>query len=236
MSQSVDKKSAGSSRQVHSKQDLLLITLRDFFHDKKRLNKMLKILKGESDISLRILDWFTTNYSKKYNISYDKTNNHGHTQKFIVYLDYKSQLKAYSKKEFDPFCRRERILFEEKDGTEFPTTVGQLNFFRWAIENQILEYVEDHFQDISKDMNQSMHHLYKKNKKKDSSKEKESITTNSSSGGASSSTPTDVLSIEETKEIKKKEKEAKRNKRKELSISATKTINKHNVKITIQFE
>jgi len=152
---------------VISKQDLLLLTLREFFNDKKNIQKMLKILHGESEISLRILDWFTTNYSKKYNISYDFKYN-SNLQKFIVYLEYKSQLKAYSKKEFDPFCRRERIMFQEKEGNEFTTTVGQLNFFRWAIENKILDYVEENFDKISKDMNQSIHHLYRKNKKKES--------------------------------------------------------------------
>ena len=30
-------------------------------------------------------------------------------KEFVVYIDYKLQLKGYSKKQFDPFCRRERI-------------------------------------------------------------------------------------------------------------------------------
>jgi hypothetical protein len=231
-----------ASRQVYSKQDLLLLTLREFFNDKKNLQKMLKILRGESDISLRILDWFTTNYSKKYNISYDRKNS-----KFIVYLDYKSQLKAYSKKEFDPFCRRERIMFKDKDNNEFATTVGQLNFFRWAIENKVLEYVEENFPQISKDMNQSIHHLYRKGKKK-GGKEKETASSEDEHTSADEKGKgKEIVAVKKKKvvslpgastsnEEKEKEKEAKRNKRKELSISATKTVNKHNVKIMIQFE
>lgn len=257
----VVKKEVRSHPQVFSKQDLLLITLREFFNDKKHLQKMLKILRGESEISLRILDWFTTNYSKKYNISYDMKNG-SNIQKFIVYLEYKSQLKAYSKKEFDPFCRRERIMFHDKDDNEFATTVGQLNFFRWAIENKILDYVEENFDKISKDMNQSIHHLYRKNKKKDtlleeSEKEigsgnekekdkkggkekKKKIKKNESNSEKEKDKDnlkitTQSHKITDEKE-KEKEKEGKRNKRKELSISATKTVNKHNVKIFIQFE
>ena len=68
----------------------------------------------------------------------------------IVYLNYKSQLKAYSKKQFDPFCRRERILFyvgkyNGVDNDPLRTTVGQLNFFRWAIQNKILDYIYDNY-------------------------------------------------------------------------------------------
>jgi hypothetical protein len=77
-------------------------------------------------MSLRLIDWFVTNYAKKYNISYIVKK-----QKFFVYNEYKNQLKAYSKKLFDPFCRRERILFQVADITPFETTVGKLNFFRW---------------------------------------------------------------------------------------------------------
>ena len=33
------------------------------------------------------------------------------------------------------------------------TTIGQLNFFKWAIENKIIEYIENHYQIIENDMN-----------------------------------------------------------------------------------
>ena len=32
------------------------------------------------------------------------------------------------------------------------TTVGQLNFFRWAIENNVLEYIQTHLPEIEKAM------------------------------------------------------------------------------------
>ena len=181
-----------------SKQDLLMVSLTHFFKNKHNLNKMTKIIYGNSDISLRILDWFVTNYSKKNNISYDIIEEDGTLKKFIVYLDYKSQLKAYSKKQFDPFCRRDRISFYDHDNNEIETTVGQLNFFRWAIENSILEFVEKNLGCIELDMNDSIRHIYKKTKE-------------------------DTI-------------EKIRRKRHELSISATKTVNKHDVKIVVKFE
>ena len=33
------------------------------------------------------------------------------------------------------------------------TTIGQLNFFKWAIENRILEYIDENYEMIENDMN-----------------------------------------------------------------------------------
>jgi hypothetical protein len=186
---------------ISSKKDLLMESLINFFSIKENLDRIKPIINGTDDMknkpkmSLRILDWFVTNYSKKYNISYQVELNNK-TKNFIVYLDYKSQLKAYSKKQFDPFCRRERILFFDHNGNEIVTTVGQLNFFRWSLENNILDYIIEHFEDIEEDMNKSLRNLYKK----------------------------------------KEGEEKTRRKRTELSISATKTVNKHDVSIIVQFD
>ena len=115
-------------------------SLINFFSIKENLDRIKPIINGNDEtknkpkMSLRILDWFVTNFSKKNNISYHvKLNNK--SKNFIVYLDYKAQLKAYSKKQFDPFCRRERIKFYYGKDKYIVTTVGQLNFFKWALEN-----------------------------------------------------------------------------------------------------
>ena len=105
------------------KQDLLMYSLTSFFTDEQNLGCFLPIINGQSKISLRIIDWFVTNYAKKHNISYYITQDNSIKQ-FIVYLNYKSQLKAYSKKTFDPFCRRERIGFYYNNNEELITTVG----------------------------------------------------------------------------------------------------------------
>jgi hypothetical protein len=180
---------------ISSKKDLLMQSLINFFTYRFNLDQVIPIITGKSKISLRILDWFVTNYSKKNNIHYQISINNK-TKNFIVYLDYKSQLKAYSKKNFDPFCRRERISFIDHDSNELVTTVGQLNFFRWAIENNILIFIKENYDVIENDMNNSLRNLYKK----------------------------------------KDGEEKNRRKRTELSISATKTVNKHNVSIIVQFD
>jgi hypothetical protein len=138
------------------KQELIIQNLLLFYGNRSDLKEILEVLEGNSKMSLRLIDWFVTNYAKKYNICYIVKN-----QKFFVYNEYKNQLKAYSKKLFDPFCRRERILFQVADIVPFETTVGKLNFFRWAINNNVLEYIETNLQDIENEMNESARELQK---------------------------------------------------------------------------
>jgi hypothetical protein len=73
--------------------------------------------------------------------------------RFKVYNDYKLKLKAYSKKRFDPFCRWERISIPYDDEKYMETTIGQLNFFKWAIENKIIDYIKTNYAEIENDMN-----------------------------------------------------------------------------------
>ena len=140
-------------RKIHCKQEIIILSLQRFYSTLDNLNEIVELLKGTSDMSLRLIDWFVTNYSKKYNVTYvTKSQKH-----MIVYLSYKSHLKAYSKKMFDPFCRWKRIKFHEME-----TTVGQLNFFEWAITDDVLKYLEDHQEEVHKDMENRLQDSKKK--------------------------------------------------------------------------
>ena len=205
-----------SSKSINfiNKNDLLLVSLNKYYKIKDNYIRLQNILKNEAKISLRIIDWFVTNYSKKYNIIYeickDKKgklhylrDSNGLCDKtiikqFIVYMNYKSQLKAYSKKQFDPFCRRERIEYILENGDKIITTIGQLNFFRWALENKILDYIEKNMEAINNDMN-----------KRNSTSKKKKTT---------------------------KEKVKTRKKREELSVSASKSIKKEVIEIVVDFK
>ena len=90
--------------------------------------------------------------------------------RFKVYNDYKLKLKAYSKRRFDPFCRWDRIKmpFGNKEYS-IETTIGQLNFFKWAIENKIIRYIEENYSVIEQDMN--LNNSVSKNKKHNDSLE-----------------------------------------------------------------
>jgi hypothetical protein len=133
--------------------DLLLNNLKDFYRDNDCLDEMLSIINGESKISLRIVDWFATNYAKNYYTVYDIKRDNGDDYRFKVYNDYKLKLKAYSKRRFDPFCRWERITFPYKNDTSIQTTIGQLNFFKWALENKVVEFIRNNYETIEDDMN-----------------------------------------------------------------------------------
>lgn len=148
---------------IQSKQEVLLASLRKFYAHKEHLRALTDLLAardlvaGAHPLSLRILDWLVTNYSKKHNIVY-LVQGDGLSKTFNMFLEYKSQLKAYSKRYFDPFCRRERLEFEDADGRVLHTTVGQLNFFRWAIQNDVVGYGLRHGEDIEEDMLRSIKH------------------------------------------------------------------------------
>ena len=135
--------------------DLILKQLLVFYkrNNNENIQRMLDIINGNSRISLRIVDWFATNYSKEKYTIYTLQDSDGKDYRFKVYNDYKLKLKAYQKKRFDPFCRWERIMIPYGEGTKIQTTIGQLNFFKWAIENKVLEYIEENFDAIEKDMN-----------------------------------------------------------------------------------
>ena len=124
------------------------------YNPNNNLDKMLRIINGESKISLRIVDWFATNYAKKYYVIYlIKQSNDNNFERFKVYDDYKLKLKGYSKKRFDPFCRWDRISIPYTNGSFIETTIGQLNFFKWALETKVIDYIEKNYNEIEKDMN-----------------------------------------------------------------------------------
>jgi len=178
--------------------DLLLKNLMIFYktddlngnyNPTNNLDKMLKLITGESKISLRIVDWFATNYSKKYYTLYViEASADNVTRRFKVYDDYKLKLKAYSKKRFDPFCRWDRISIPYTNGKFIETTIGQLNFFKWALENKVIDYIEQNYIEIEKDMNN----------RNSTSKRKEIVTDNSKTRKKR-----EELSVSATKSIKK---------------------------------
>lgn len=198
-----------TTSQCKTQNDLLLHNLMLFYDNPEYLKRMISIINGESKISLRIVDWFVTNYSKKYFTVYEIENHLGESIRFKVYNEYKLKLKAYAKIRFDPFCRWERISIPYNNGGSqkheivyIETTIGQLNFFKWAIENQILDFIDKNYETIEADMNTRNSTSRRKNISHDN-----------------------VVDASKT-----------RKKREELSISACKCIKKETVKIIVKFD
>ena len=221
------------SHSITSRKDLLMSSLQTFFDNPEHIIDIISVINNNRKISLRVIDWFVTNYSKKNNVTYVINKNTNklvleqgaydpvYCQEFVVYDNYKLQLKAYSKGQFDPFCRRSRLDFhydkgeilkyiennklsmpdivnylEENSGGYITTTSGQLNFFRWIIKKNIINYITANITEIENDMNT----CYKKHYNKKSKKSKNT-----------------------------------RKKRHELSISASKSLSKSNVKVILTF-
>lgn len=121
-----------------NKSDILLTAIDTFYSAPENRSMLLELLDKSGGISLRNLEWFITNYSRRNNLSY-KTND---GKIFIVHCAYKSTLDGYSKKLFDPFCRTSKITYTVPGTHEkILTTVAQLNFIRWCIKNNVVEYI-----------------------------------------------------------------------------------------------
>ena len=148
-------------RRIECKPELVISSLQRFYSTHPDISKVLTYLHGDAPLSLRIIDWFVTKYSRTCFVRYPL-----HGQEFLVYLSYKGQLKAYSKQYFDPNCRRERIMFKIPGHEPFMTTIGKLNFFRWALETEILDYIEAHQEEIRTGYNVYLKDALQSQKKK----------------------------------------------------------------------
>ncbi|KAI9183744.1 uncharacterized protein BJ171DRAFT_554743 [Polychytrium aggregatum] len=114
----------------------------------RRLNEVIYIILRQDRISLRMLDWFIVNYSRRNSVRYRVDG-----AIFYVYENYKAQLRAYSKKRFDPFRRFGRFTMttlhpQTQQPVSFETTIGQLCFFKWCIQNRVIAYIRRHFIEI----------------------------------------------------------------------------------------
>lgn len=155
-----------------SQKELCYYTIIDkFFKErcgKSDIKLMTDIISSKSIISLRILDWFASKHSKQRN-KLDFT--YGKKESFDVRISYDAQLRTYKKKYFDPFRRKKKFRYEydiKNKAKKILTTIGQLNFFKWAIDTKILDFVKGNFNSINEEMkkNTKSENEKKRNKKK----------------------------------------------------------------------
>lgn len=136
---------------ITSQEQMLLNCMDQFYSNSEHSNILIKLING--DVSIRLIDFFVTNYSKKNRVSYQISENNINSI-FNVYSSYKSQLKAWNKKYFDPFSRGDRVPFFVNDDCII-TTIGQLNFFKWYISNNVMSFVQKNISKIELEMNKS---------------------------------------------------------------------------------
>ena len=155
---------------MHTQHQLLLSTLLEFYQKPEHLETLKQIVNREymvnehKKLSIRMVNWFVTNYAKQYFTVYDVPGNTEGEQgrRFFVWTNYKSTEDSYSKQMFDPYCRKERILIPYNEEQRIETTIGQLHFFKWAIMNKVLDYIVQHFDAIEKDMSSRLNTSRKK--------------------------------------------------------------------------
>ena len=167
MSNRLDNFKSQSDPFTEREKEILNKIKKFFSSNKKYIETFLTIIDGKSEISIRVLDWFVTNYSKKHATKYNYKKN-GYVESFFVFLEYKKQLSAFSKKNFDPFCRKNskklsaRYYYKNDQSIKINSAICQLNFFYWAIRYKIIDYVTDYLEEIETDMKETN----KKNKER----------------------------------------------------------------------
>jgi hypothetical protein len=147
---------------METRQERILKKLLEFYSCDINIKQITDIVVFKTKkIPLRMFEWFVTNYSKKFNIRYDIKRPNGTIETFKVYQEYISQVKSKKKENFDPYCRGPTIILQYKSPHDekiisFQTGIRQLNFFKWAIENLIIDYIESHYDEIYKDLTENV--------------------------------------------------------------------------------
>jgi len=206
-----------------SQQDWLLSELLDFYKNREYLDILKKIINREfiihksKKVSIRIVNWFVTNYAKQHFTVYELDS-----ERFFVWTRFRSAEDGYSKDLFDPYCRKDRIMIPYDENTNIITTIGQLNFFKWAILNKVVDYIVEHYDAITQDMTTR---LTMKNKH---SKTEDSISTISTISSTEESANSSCKSTSNSNSKTRK-------KREELSVSACLSIRKEFVPVKITF-
>lgn len=110
--------------------------------DPAREERLQQVLNRQAGFSLRDIDWYVTNMSARK----PQIFRHRRTGRIVdVNSDYKDVLRCYHKASFDSFKRR---------GPDTKDDLKQRNFFRWALENGIVDHVAENIQEIKDDMSE----------------------------------------------------------------------------------
>ena len=192
----------------------MLPSLLKFFSDKSHFDVLKEFKRSkQSKFSVGLLNWFNVNYSKEYGVEY--TIEHlGRQRSVYVWQSYNAALSGYKKEYFDPFARGKNCGKEiaiEYEEEVIQTTIRQLNYFRWAINNGVIDYVRSHVDEIYKDMNQ-------RGRNSCSSSIAETVSTAGSEPAIEA-----PIKLNETE------------KKRQISVSASKKLGIHRVTMTVKF-
>lgn len=130
----------------------LLDSILDWYNeDETNVRRFVEVVKRKNGMSLRVIDWLVTNFSKVHSVVIDAPSG----VPVDLNRDYQKNLNAYNKKNMDPFARRNKIKVSLFGQEERSSTVGQLNFFRWYYKNGINVYLNKHRAIVENHMKQN---------------------------------------------------------------------------------
>ena len=136
--------SSSTTNKINEYMDII-----DTFYNKltdDMIYKIIDIINRKSKISLRLIEWFVSKYTQNHIIEIYDING----LPMNIYNSYHIKTKIYEKKYFDLF-RRVNVIqykFKNKDDMIIDTTISQLNFFKWLIENNIYYYIENNIDEL----------------------------------------------------------------------------------------
>ncbi len=163
---------------IISSDESKLPSLLNFFRHKEHFEILLEFIanvnKSNTKLSLNLLEWLVINYSKHHGVIYSIFKN-GKAKSIFLWIEYEAALDGNNKKSFDFFQRNPRdkkkkkikktINLEYGESKYLKTSVAQLNFFRWAIKNGVIDYLKKHLDEIYNDMKKRGKKHKKKTKK-----------------------------------------------------------------------
>lgn len=141
-----------ASEEGNSRKDEVLLdsVLHWFNQEQSRVKTFSDIVNHRNGLSLRIIDWLITNFSKAFSVAIESD---GFPRNLCK--DYHKNLNAHNKKNFDPFARRRRIHIVLFGQEERVSTIGQLNFFRWFLSKDLVGFLLQNKSVIEKHMKES---------------------------------------------------------------------------------
>lgn len=229
------------TKEFTSHENDMIVKLIKFFSNRKYLNEVIGIVlsdQKEDKISIRLIDYFVTNYTKvipvKLMIKIRKV-----VTEIDIFDSYQQHLKEKSKDYFDPFQRKNKIDYcyinELNERISFSTSIGQLNFFKWAIQYGVVSYVRKNKVEINEHMKQTNQ---KKIKLKTESSEKKEVNKNKIIDDFDDEicAPTSINSIKVSSNKKTSEKSNSSIKRHHLTKSPHRNGVKIQKSIVINFE
>ncbi len=129
----------------------LLISVLEYFTEKRLRKDVLPFVTRKADISLRLLGWLATNYVKEHPVTYLITCKDASKRTINVLQSYHAMMKQYHRRHFDPFRRKYRIYFTIDDES-YGTTIGQLLFLKWVAEEFVVDYARNFKTEIENHM------------------------------------------------------------------------------------